>query len=145
MASITHLANAWSNDGLILNYYYRGKRIASAWCLSVCPIVGQPRSTSTAALAAACRFSMRPAYVLSEKCDLDILVDVVGVVICFKCFTVLWYTVIFFSSFCIACRCYLYSLRQEVAKVCISIYFIRFLCPDLCHKLYDRIYTSFSA
>jgi len=39
--------------------------------LSVCPVAGQPRSTGTAALAAARRFSMRPAYVLGEPCELD--------------------------------------------------------------------------
>jgi len=37
---------------------------------SVCPVVGQSRSTSTAALAAARRFSMRSASVSSEPCEL---------------------------------------------------------------------------
>ena len=49
------------------------KRNACAWCLSICPFVGQPRSTSTASLVAVHWFSMFSASVLSKPCELDTL------------------------------------------------------------------------
>ena len=44
-----------------------GKRNASVWCLSLSPIVGQLRSTSTAALVATHQFSMQTVCVCLEQ------------------------------------------------------------------------------